>query len=446
MKLILNSEPASNSQERSVLLCETDRSKISRAFPSDCTDSSPLGSVLGNSIERGYGYTPSGDHFANLCGLEVILPTGEIFVTGGGSSSSKTWTTHKWGYGASVDGLFSQSNFGIIIKAGVWLMPKPEELNLFILDIVKENLAPALDELRKLALDGTVKSHVHTANAFQTLSLAIKYPEPERKLGMALSADALKKFQTELGIPDWTAIGGLYGTKQQVRAHAKEVRKRLGRFGKINFFDEKKVQQSAALVKLWTSSGGQGLKAEVAKTIKSLITDKDFSLVSILPEMYGVLVGKPTWQVLKSAYFKSELTPPETDLDPARDHCGIMWMAPAVPMLSSEIKQAENLAQELFKKHGFNMSACFTMMNQRTLFFLLGIFFDQNNSDEKARATKLYADLHHEFAVHGFQHYRGGVPDWKVRSDNEITSAEFLRQLKTAVDPNQVLAPGRYGI
>ena len=30
------------------------------------------------------------------------------------------------GFGPHVDGLFSQSNFGVVTKMGVWLMPEPE--------------------------------------------------------------------------------------------------------------------------------------------------------------------------------------------------------------------------------------------------------------------------------------------------------------------------------
>ena len=36
------------------------------------------GSVLGNATERGVGYTPYGDHFMMHCGMEVVLPNGEV--------------------------------------------------------------------------------------------------------------------------------------------------------------------------------------------------------------------------------------------------------------------------------------------------------------------------------------------------------------------------------
>ena len=48
----------------------------------DCTDSTPEGSVLGNALDRGLGHTPHGDHFGNLCGLEVVLANGEVIQTG----------------------------------------------------------------------------------------------------------------------------------------------------------------------------------------------------------------------------------------------------------------------------------------------------------------------------------------------------------------------------
>jgi 4-cresol dehydrogenase (hydroxylating) len=70
----------------------------------DCTDGPPLGSVVGNALDRGIGETPYGDHFGNLCGMEVVLPNGEVIHTGGSSPHHpvKTWHTHKWGLGPYI--------------------------------------------------------------------------------------------------------------------------------------------------------------------------------------------------------------------------------------------------------------------------------------------------------------------------------------------------------
>jgi 4-cresol dehydrogenase (hydroxylating) len=36
------------------------------------------GSVLGNVLERGFGYTPNGEHSQQQCGMEIVLSNGEI--------------------------------------------------------------------------------------------------------------------------------------------------------------------------------------------------------------------------------------------------------------------------------------------------------------------------------------------------------------------------------
>ncbi|CZR58771.1 uncharacterized protein PAC_08663 [Phialocephala subalpina] len=43
------------------------------------------GSIIGNAVERGVGYTPYGDHWMMHCGIEVALPSGELIRTGMGA-------------------------------------------------------------------------------------------------------------------------------------------------------------------------------------------------------------------------------------------------------------------------------------------------------------------------------------------------------------------------
>jgi hypothetical protein len=41
--------------------------------------------------------------------------------------------------------------------------------------------------------------------------------------------------------------------------------------------------------------------------------------------------GIPTDEFVRQAYFKSHARKPKTDIDPARDGCGMVWIAPMVP-------------------------------------------------------------------------------------------------------------------
>jgi 4-cresol dehydrogenase (hydroxylating) len=52
------------------------------------------GSVAGNALDRGVGYTSYGDHAARICGLEVVLPDGDLVRTGmGAMAESKPGTS-----------------------------------------------------------------------------------------------------------------------------------------------------------------------------------------------------------------------------------------------------------------------------------------------------------------------------------------------------------------
>src|SRR5690606_8884685 len=94
----------------------------------DCPDPG-WGSPIGNALERGIGYTMPQfrDHFGASCGMEVVLPNGEIMRTGMGAlPGAKTWQEYRYGFGPDPAGLFAQGNFGIVTKMGFRLMPRPE--------------------------------------------------------------------------------------------------------------------------------------------------------------------------------------------------------------------------------------------------------------------------------------------------------------------------------
>ena len=118
------------------------------------------GSVIGNTLEYGRGYTPYGEHPSTACGLEVVLANGELLRTGmGGMSNSKTWNAYQWAFGPNHSGLFFQSNFGIVTKMGVWLMRQPEVyLSGWARFLDDAAVGPLADAVRELMLEGTIRN------------------------------------------------------------------------------------------------------------------------------------------------------------------------------------------------------------------------------------------------------------------------------------------------
>ena len=82
------------------------------------------GSVIGNTLDHGVTYLPYGADMSMQCGMEVVLPNGEVMRTGmGAMPGNRSWHVYKRGLGPTPDQLFMQSNFGIVTKMGIWLMP-----------------------------------------------------------------------------------------------------------------------------------------------------------------------------------------------------------------------------------------------------------------------------------------------------------------------------------
>lgn len=414
----------------------------------DCTDSTPEGSVLGNALERGLGYTRYGDHFGCLCGLEVVLPDGSLVHTGGAPADSPTRHTFKWGTGPYLEGLFSQSNLGIVTRAGIWLMPAPESFNSIVFEVRREEDLPrVIDAFRRLALLGAVQSNLHMVNDMLLVSLLAQYPRELLDGGTCLSAAARAELRRRYRIGPWTMVGGLYGTRAQVRAHRAAIRKELGRYGRLQFASPRKLRQVEGLARLLRRVEGRPVLSRLLNAAKDLLVGRaPREAIEILPQIAAVLQGIPGERIVSCAYFKHRGGRPERDVNPARDGCGLTWFAPVVPLTGEHTERVLGLCRPLFDRHGLDFAMSFILVNPRSMVMLMEIAYDREDADETRRAAALYEDLCEATIAAGYQQYRTGVTYMDRILAESPDFARLAATLKVALDPANVLAPGRYGV
>jgi len=165
-------------------------------------DMNGANSVSGSVADRAFGYTPYGDHLLMQCGLEIVTAAGEVVRTGMGAlPGSDTWQLFKYNYGPYLDGLFSRSNFGIISKLGLWLMPAPPAYRPFCVQLPGiAEVGAAVEILRPLKIGMVVPNTVVIADAATDAAL----------LAVSGSAAALTPGAA------WQVYGALYGIEANV--------------------------------------------------------------------------------------------------------------------------------------------------------------------------------------------------------------------------------------
>jgi len=177
----------------------------------------PDASVAASFVGRTAGYTPYSDHFLMQCGLEVMLADGKLVRTGMGAMPKSTcWQLLKFGYGPWVDGLFTQSDFAVPTKVGMWMMPEPPAYKTFMVTVPNEDgLASLLDVLGPLKLNMVVPNGVAVGNALHEAALLGKKRSDYAGQG-PMAASAVKAAGEALGLGYWNLYGSLYGLPDNV--------------------------------------------------------------------------------------------------------------------------------------------------------------------------------------------------------------------------------------
>ncbi|KND39091.1 MULTISPECIES: FAD-binding oxidoreductase [Streptomyces] len=344
------------------------------------------GSVIGNSLEYGIGYTPFGDHARNLCGLEVVLPDGSLLRTGmGAMEGNPARYTYPHSYGPSFGGLFQQSNLGIVTSAGWSLMRRPETYAACWARFHGyETLGKVVDALRGLMLDRTI--------------------ENLPMLNRGVEIDESGNFFLDPDSDGWSARFALYGRTAMVDAQFAVIEETL------------RAIPGVEVVRRTFDATDLAGPANHDEGVQRGIPDMDLLDPKMLP--YGEVTGH---------------------LD----------FSPVGPCQGDAVVRAEKLIRSLYARHGHTyVNGLY--LTPRSALHISTTFFDPRDEEQTRGVYEGYTDLVKELAAIGYAPYRTNLQHMDLVAEQFAFGDHAQRRLaetiKDAMDPNGILAPGKSGI
>ena len=372
-------------------------------FMISATSGPPLGSVLGNALDKGAGYSPYFDHFGMLCGFEVVQGNGATIRTGDGSLHNDqlpNWPVSKYTFGPILDGLFAQSNFGIVVRAAVWLMPRPPVIRSFHAIFEQDaDIGAIVDAIRPLKLTNFVPTLFRVTNDLYALGPTERAENLGRRPGARdICAEERRVLREQHGLGAWQASAAFYaGTEADVAPMVARVSSHFKNKGAVRVVDHAQAQLIHPL----------------------LIASDSFS-------------GRPSAA--------------ELPLLSWRPGGGAIWFLPGTPMSGRIAAELDVLARGLFAQYGFDY-IIMHVAGARFARSLYLILFDRRSDEERLRADACYRALTNAYAARGIGVGRAAIDYHGLHMDLQMPAfQETVLAIKRALDPNGVIAPGKYGI
>ena len=213
----------------------------------------------------------------------------------------------------------------------------------------------------------------------------------------ATSDAILKQIQKDKKLGAWNVYCALYGTKEQVEVNWNIVTGALKQLGKGRMITEEEAGKTEPF-------------AYRAKLMSGIPNLREFGLYN--------------W----------------------RGGGGSMWFAPVSQAKGNECDKQKTLAKTILNKHGLDYVGEF-IVGWRDMHHVIDVLYDRTNPEEVKRADACFNELLDEFEKAGYAVYRVNTRFMdRVADSYGPVKRRLEHTLKRALDPNNILAPGKSGI
>jgi 4-cresol dehydrogenase (hydroxylating) len=363
-------------------------------------------SIVGNMIDRGVTVFAHRNKF--LLGLEVVLGNGKTVKTGYwhyfdkkvDAKDTTPFFFHAAGVGADLNGVFCQSNFGIVTKMVVQLIPRRKGMMLYV-ESKEENLSKLFDTFRQLKEEDILADGILITNK----------NDPRTTTA-----------EQYLYSGDWIGFGNFNGSSGMIIAAKEEITRRLQDICyHIGFIDSQEAEENLPhpyfkmLQRMY-----QGIPSNY-----SLETMANIYGVSLLPQ-------NGTTQI-------------DYNVDIYKNMPGFSVVLPAVPFVSKKILEIIATVNKISLSLGVQAFHNFASMGEMSFEGYYRMYFDRTDKEQIAKAHLWNMEVSKALAAIGIFPYRLNNLHSEYFTDREDDSYfETLAAIKSVLDPNYIISPKKY--
>lgn len=353
-------------------------------------------SVLANALDRGDALFC--DRWSSLSDLQVALPDGSLIETGHGAGSGLAGLGIAPA-GALLDGLFSQSNMGVVTRAWLRLEPVPDSLTGLIARIgPRERLPNFIDAWRDLQRAGILRDRALTL---------------------------------------WNGI------------------KRLARDGPRHTYEPDILAR--AQLDNWHCSGYIAAETPEILALREGLVGARLGARALSADRYPLRAGgvwqpsaenvfaTPSQANLRTIYWREAIIPEPAAMDPDRDRCGLIWLCLALPFEGAAILDFAERCHERLARAGMDLNFAVEAASFRVALCYITLSYVRS-AEGDAAALEAYEDLMALALAKGHAPYRlaNGAP--LPESLRHAPRNDGLRRIRGALDPAGILSEGRAGV
>ncbi|MEM8936559.1 MAG: FAD-binding oxidoreductase [Pseudomonadota bacterium] len=397
------------------------------------------GSVIGNALDHGCAHTTTygRDRFHDHCGMEVVLPNGDVVRLGMGALPDSGMSAQfHYGFGPYVDGMFSQSNFGVVTQMGFHLRPEHEAYRSGFIQVPKFADLERLIEVECLVThSGIANGMTHLGSPVQgppmgaskeTFAAFMKNKELMSVLAVKGRPDSakLERYGRENNLGFWSADIKFHGPEKIIEAQ-------------WDYCKEKFLEIPGA----WVEDHGPVVTFPMTKEQEvKLNTEGNAEKVHL---------GIPSLNRFEFQAFLNDL-----QALPSAPSTGHLYFAPMIPKTAEQLLKAQEVFYDAMAELGIKQApGHFGRMPIGWYYrsFIYLIAFNVTKNEEINRQTfDAYRALIKLGAEHGWGEYRTHAlfqdDVMNVYNWNDHALVKLHETIKDALDPNGILAAGKSGV